>query len=130
MRVRRTEAEIFESAKRGAALLLKELGVASGYGYSTVRKWKAMGMPLIDGRITMRDALAWRKSLMPSELPVDFATVSHHPLLAVDKSGGLRSKSDSLGALQQPAECLREHDASRMSPEYSDSIDRGASSVL
>ena len=68
----------------------QELAVASGYGYSTVRQWHANGMPLIDGKITLREALAWRKQYEKakrSESQSPIPTVLHHPLLAAGKSG-------------------------------------------
>ena len=90
MRQKLSNDEIFKRAERGMALNMQELAVASGYGYSTVRQWHANGMPLIDGKITLREALAWRKQYEKtkrSESQSPIPTVSHHPLLAAGKSG-------------------------------------------
>lgn len=90
MRRKYSDDEVRARAKQGMALNLQELAIATGYGYSTIRGWHENGMPLLDGRITMREALAWRKQYertrqlgLRSQIP----TVSHHPLLASGKSG-------------------------------------------
>ena len=90
MRRKYSDDEVRARAKHGMALNLQELAIATGYGYSTIRGWHENGMPLLDGRITMREALAWRKQYertrqlgSQSQIP----TVSHHPLLASGKSG-------------------------------------------
>lgn len=80
--------EILSRAREGLALNLKELAVATGYGYSTVRGWHSNGMPLLDGKITRSEALAWRKKYersRPLELQSDHSTVLRHPLLAVGR---------------------------------------------
>lgn len=84
MRRKYSEDEVRQRAREGLALNLQELAIATGYGYSTVRRWHDNGMPLLDGRITRSDALAWRKRferLKPLELQSQIPTVSHHPLL-------------------------------------------------
>ena len=88
MRRKIDKEEILARAREGLALNLKELAVATGYGYSTVRGWHYNGMPLLDGKITRTEALAWRRKYekaKPVELPRGNSIVSHHPLLAVDR---------------------------------------------
>ena len=46
-------------AKNGLALNLKELTLATGYGYTHWRTWKARGLPLIAGKIPLKKALDW-----------------------------------------------------------------------
>ena len=80
--------EVLARARDGLALNLKELAVATGYGYSTVRVWHSNGMPLLDGKITRSEALAWRRKYeksKPVESQSDHSTVLHHPLLAADR---------------------------------------------
>jgi hypothetical protein len=89
-RVKLSAEEVMVRAKRGMALNLQELAIASGYGYSTVRQWHANGMLLIDGKITLREALAWRRQYEKarrSESQSPTPTVLRHPLLAAGKSG-------------------------------------------
>ena len=88
MRRKIDKEEILARAREGLALNLKELAVATGYGYSTVRGWHYNGMPLLDGKITRGEALAWRKKYersKPVESQPENSTVSHHPLLAADR---------------------------------------------
>jgi hypothetical protein len=90
MRLKFPNDEVIKRAKQGMALNLQELAIATGYGYSTVRTWHDNGMPLLDGRITMKDALVWRKRYertKPLGSQSQIPTVSHHPLLASGKSG-------------------------------------------
>jgi len=90
MRPKFSKQEIISRAKQGLALNLHELAIATGYGYSTIRAWHENGMPLLDGRITMREALAWRKQFERTKqlgLQSPIPTVSHHPLLTSGKSG-------------------------------------------
>jgi hypothetical protein len=85
--------EIIAKARQGLCLNLKELAVASGYGYPTVLGWKPDGLPLVCGKITLREALNWvrcRYRLRQEEELTQTHSVLHHPLLAADKSGGLR----------------------------------------
>jgi hypothetical protein len=80
--------EIMIRARGGMALNLKELAVATGYGYSTVRGWHLNGMPLLDGKITRKEALTWRKEYeksKPVESLSESPTVLHHPLLAAGR---------------------------------------------
>jgi hypothetical protein len=56
-----TSFTALEKAKHDMALDMQELAEASGYGYWTVRQWKKSGLPLISGKITLRDARAWLK---------------------------------------------------------------------
>jgi hypothetical protein len=82
-----SDEEIHCRAKLGLALNLKHLAVATGYGYSTVRSWRDMGMPLLDGKITVKDALSWRKeheATQRESRPLT-RTVLHHPLLAAGR---------------------------------------------
>jgi hypothetical protein len=51
--------EVMWKAQNGLALSLKELSVASGYGYSHWRAWKAQGLPLIAGKIPLKKAVEW-----------------------------------------------------------------------
>ena len=87
-----------EKAKAGMFLNLRELSEATGFCYSIIKKWHAQGMPLIDGKITLSDAVSWRKS-QPSkaaprvEVQSPSTTVLNHPLLAAGKSCGLKSKN-------------------------------------
>jgi hypothetical protein len=90
MRLKFTDEKIRLRANLGLALNRRELAIATGYGYSTVRAWCEKGMPLIDGRITMRDAMAWRKrheKAMRLESQSQIPTVLHHPLLTSGKYG-------------------------------------------
>ena len=90
MRRKIDKGEILARAREGLALNLKELSVAAGYGYSTVRGWHYNGMPLLDGKITRSEALAWRKKYeksKPVESLPENSIVLHHPLLAAGKSG-------------------------------------------
>ena len=90
MRRKYTDEEVLARAKQGMALNLQELATATGYGYSTIRTWHENGMPLLDGRITMKEALAWRKQyerIKQSESQSRTRTVAHHPLLTSGKSG-------------------------------------------
>lgn len=88
MKIQLSSQEIITRAREGMALNLKELAIATGYGYSTVRCWHTNGMPLLDGKITRSEALAWRRKYERSK-PVgsqsDHSTVLHHPLLAADR---------------------------------------------
>ena len=82
-----SDEEIHRRAKLGVALNLKHLSVATGYSYSTVRSWRDMGMPLLDGKITVKDALDWRKAheaIRQGSRPL-MNTVLHHPLLAAGR---------------------------------------------
>ncbi len=88
-----------EKAKEGMFLSLRELSEATGFCYSVIKRWHSQGMPLIDGKITFSDAVAWRKS-QPSEpaksrveVQSPSTTVLDHPLLAVGKSCGPKSKN-------------------------------------
>jgi hypothetical protein len=89
MKTRYSPAEVIVRAKQGLSLNLRELAIASGYGYSMVRKWYKAGLPLMDGRITLRDAMAWRKAQAAgqpgSQSP--FPNLSHHPLLTSGRFG-------------------------------------------
>jgi hypothetical protein len=90
MRRKRSEEEVMRRAREGMALNLRELATATGYGYSTIRLWHENGMPLLDGRTTMREALAWRKQYERTKQLVSrsqIPTVLHHPLLTSGKSG-------------------------------------------
>jgi len=51
--------EVMWKAQNGLALSLKELSVASGYGYSQWRSWKVQGLPLIAGKIPLKKAVEW-----------------------------------------------------------------------
>jgi hypothetical protein len=64
MRRKYSKDEVLLRARQGMALNMKELAIATGYGYSKVRAWRDNGLPLIDGRITLADArhLAQAKS--------------------------------------------------------------------
>jgi hypothetical protein len=62
-----TKDTVVQMSKNGMALRLKELALATGYSYSTVLKWKRDGLPLVDGRITASDALAWRKEFVAAD---------------------------------------------------------------
>ena len=80
--------EILSRAREGLALNLKELAIATGYGYSTVRNWHSNGMPLLDGKITRSEALAWRKKYersKPQESRFLPPSLEHHPLLAAGR---------------------------------------------
>lgn len=55
--------EVMWKAKNGLALTLKELAIATGYGYSQWCTWKAQGLPLLAKKITLRKALAWLEGL-------------------------------------------------------------------
>ena len=88
MRRKYSDDEVRARAKQGMALNLQELATATGYGYSTIRAWHENGMPLLDGRITMKEALAWRKQYERTkqlESQSRIPTVLHHPLLAADR---------------------------------------------
>lgn len=88
MRKKLSQDEIIVRARMGLALNLQELAIATGYGYSTVRGWHDNGMPLLDGKITRKEALGWRRryeKTKPQELQPLTHTVSHHPLLAAGK---------------------------------------------
>jgi MoxR-like ATPase len=68
-------------------------------GYSIIKRWRSQGMPLIDGKITLHDAVTWRKS-QPSEaatsrveVQLPSTTVLNHPLLAAGRSCGPKSKN-------------------------------------
>jgi hypothetical protein len=90
MRRKFSEDEVIARAKLGMALNLHELAIATGYGYSTIRTWHENGMPLLDGRITLKEALAWRKQYEQTKqlgLQSQIPTVLHHPLLTSGKSG-------------------------------------------
>ena len=90
MRRKYSDEEVRARAKQGMALNLQELATATGYGYSTIRIWHENGMPLLDGRITMKEALAWRKQYertKQSGSQSQTRTVLHHPLLTSGKSG-------------------------------------------
>lgn len=50
-----------QKAQAGMALNLRELARALGYSYSVILQWKRDGLPLMDGRVTKNEALAWRK---------------------------------------------------------------------
>ena len=80
--------EILARAREGLALNLKELAIATGYGYSTVRGWHYNGMPLLDGKTTRSEALAWRKKYEKTK-PLESRSLSpileHHPLLAAGR---------------------------------------------
>jgi hypothetical protein len=54
---------VLKKAKDGLALKLWELAIASGYSYNQIRIWKRQGLPLLDGKITLADAIKWRKEL-------------------------------------------------------------------
>jgi len=84
MRKPKDNDAIMASARQGLALNLKELAIATGYGYSTVRVWHKNGTPPLDGKITRREAIAWRKSYeksRPVELPHKTNAIFRHPLL-------------------------------------------------
>jgi len=88
MKIQLSSQEIITRAREGMALNLKELAIATGYGYSTVRCWHTNGMPLLDGKITRSEALAWRRKyekFKPVESPLENYTVSHHPLLTAGR---------------------------------------------
>jgi hypothetical protein len=89
-RVRLPDDAIHANAARGMALNMTELAIATGYGESTIRKWKAEGLPLVSGRITKADALEWRRGyeVRRRELPRENYTVAHHPLLSAGRSNG------------------------------------------
>ena len=87
-RVRLSDEVIREHAGLGMALNMTELSIVTGWGESTIRKWKQEGLPLIDGRITKEDAIAWRRAYLAKreESPRENYTVSHHPLLSAGRS--------------------------------------------
>ena len=88
MRKKIDKDEILSRAREGLALNLKELAIATGYGYSTVRGWHGNGMSLIDGKITRSEALAWRRRYeksKPLESQSGNSTVLHHPLLVAGR---------------------------------------------
>jgi len=89
MRRKYSDEEVLARAKQGMALNMWELHIATGRGYSTIREWHENGMPLLDGRITLKEALAWRKEYEKTKPVESSASVSgceHHPLLAAGKS--------------------------------------------
>ena len=88
MRRKIDKDEALARAREGLALNLKELAIATGYGYSTVRGWHHNGMPLLDGKITRSEALAWRRKYEKSKpvgSPPENSSVLHHPLLAAGR---------------------------------------------
>ena len=90
MRPKFSKEEIIRRAKRGLALNLAQLAVATGYCYSIVRQWKKDGLPLKYGKITLADASAWLKQfakIKPKESPALVSGCEHHPLLAAGKCG-------------------------------------------
>lgn len=90
MRRKYSDDEVLARAKQGMALNMWELHIATGRGYSTIREWHENGMPLLDGRITLKEALAWRREYEKSkqlESQSLIPTVLHHPLLTSGKSG-------------------------------------------
>ena len=48
-------------AKQGMALNLSELSIASGYSYSTWKRWHARGLPLVAGRISLSEGMKWAR---------------------------------------------------------------------
>ncbi len=74
-----SSAEIHKRAKLGLALNLRELAVALGYSARTLQQWKADGLPLVDGKLPVKEAWAWRKKFLreqPQASPQE-SSVSH-----------------------------------------------------
>lgn len=46
-------------AKNGLVLKLLELSLVSGYSYAQWSSWKYRGLPLIQGKITLKRAMDW-----------------------------------------------------------------------
>jgi hypothetical protein len=74
-----THDEIHRLAALGAFLNLKQLSIVTGFCYSTVHKWRREGLPLIDGKITLADALAWLKA-KPQQVSLQDVGIREHPL--------------------------------------------------
>jgi hypothetical protein len=90
MMIHRSDAEIFQRAKNDLPLSLRELSVASGHCYSIVKRWRKNGLPMLDGRITLKEALEWRRSQEPVKSQPETrpqveieppASIAGHPLL-------------------------------------------------
>jgi hypothetical protein len=81
--------DLHERADLGEALLLWELAVVTGYTYLKVLEWNRDGLPLMDGKIPKRDAIAWRKKDLAKKKNegVPESDVSHL-VPAVLRSGG------------------------------------------
>jgi len=71
--------EIHRRAKLGAFLNLKQFSIVTGFCYSTVHKWRREGLPLIDGKITLADALAWLRT-KPQQVSLRDVGIREHPL--------------------------------------------------
>lgn len=56
------DEDIIQKAKLGLALNLGELAVSSGYGYDQWKKWKAAGLPMIAGKLPLREASRWARN--------------------------------------------------------------------
>lgn len=48
--------EIIWKAQNGLALNLSELSVVLGYSYRTLGQWKSDGLPLVDGKLPVKEA--------------------------------------------------------------------------
>jgi hypothetical protein len=92
MIIRRSEDSIYKRAKLGFPLSMRELALASGHCYAVVKRWKRDGLPLLDKRITLQDALAWRRKIQKEQAaivpdvyrapqPEYTSPISQHPLL-------------------------------------------------
>jgi hypothetical protein len=54
--------EVMWKAKNGLVLNLGELSLVSGYSYAQWSSWKFRGLPLIQGKISLKRALDWIQS--------------------------------------------------------------------
>ena len=79
------------------ALTLGQLATATGYGYSTIQKWHKMGLPLLDGRITLNDAMTWRKAhevAKPKPCRTEVSISSHYLLKGSPETAVLRPRGE------------------------------------
>ena len=76
-RTRRSHDEILQRAKDGLALNPGELAVALGYSPRVISQWLADGLPLVDGKLPMKEAWAWRKNYLAAHLRPPKFSVSH-----------------------------------------------------
>lgn len=61
-------AAVKAKADAGLALSLRELAVRTGFGYTQVRGWTLLGLPLFQRKIFWSDFLAWKATRLETAL--------------------------------------------------------------
>ena len=83
-------ATVMALVDAGFPLSLRELAVATGYSYTSVRGWKGMGLPILSGRVSWEDFLAWKRIKLGLESSRPAAANPQPPVIG--NCGGFRPR--------------------------------------